>query len=68
LKPDYIRAFTNLSTIKKYTEVGDIVPVMEDLYYKKGETTNADRIDLGFALGKAEISTDHLNLFLKQTD
>jgi len=52
LKPDYATAFRNLTLIVKYTEVDDVLHAMEDLYNKKGDIPDADRIDLGFALGK----------------
>ena len=52
LKPDYARAYRNLSLIVKYTEVDDDIQVMEYLYSKKEETSETDRLDLGFALGK----------------
>jgi tetratricopeptide (TPR) repeat protein len=53
LKPDYVQAYSGLSAIITYTEVDDVVRAMEDLYQTKGDMPDTDRIDLGFALGKA---------------
>ena len=54
LKPDYARAYRNLTSIEKFTAAhDDILLAMEDLYYKKKDMSDADRMDLGFALGKA---------------
>ena len=52
LKPDYARAYKGLSLSVKYTEADDVIETMENLYNKK-EISEADRKDLGFALGKA---------------
>jgi tetratricopeptide (TPR) repeat protein len=52
LKPDYAKAYRNLSLMVKYTGVDDDIQAMEYLYSKKKETSDTDRIDLGFALGK----------------
>ncbi len=52
LNPDYVAAYKGLSLIVKYTEVDDVVHAMEDLYNKKEDIPDTDRIDLGFALGK----------------
>ncbi|MFC1845004.1 tetratricopeptide repeat protein [Thermodesulfobacteriota bacterium] len=52
LKPDYARAYRNLSLIVKCTDINDDIQVMENLYSKKEETSDTDRIDLGFALAK----------------
>jgi len=52
LKPHYAETYKNLSAIVKYTEVDDLVYAMQDLYNKKGDIPDTDRIDLGFALGK----------------
>ena len=51
LKPDYARAYKNLSSIVRYAEIDDDVHAMEDLYNKE-DLPDADRVDLGFALGK----------------
>ena len=51
LKPDYVRAYKGLSLITKYTEFNEIIKKMENLYSRKG-ISEADRKDLGFALGK----------------
>jgi tetratricopeptide (TPR) repeat protein len=53
LKPGCARTYQNLSTIVKYTEVDEEIKAMEDLYNTKGKIADADRIALGFALGKA---------------
>jgi len=52
LKPDYVRAFKGLAQIVKYTEIDAVILAMEDFYNKKERLPVADRIDLGFALGK----------------
>jgi len=52
LQPDYARAFKGLSMLVKYTEVDDGVHAMEYLFNQKGDISDADRINLGFALGK----------------
>ena len=52
LKPDYVMAFKGLSTIVQYTAVDDVVLAMENIYNNKKEMPVADRVDLGFALGK----------------
>ena len=52
LKPDYVRSYKGLAQIVKYTEVDTIIRAMENLYNKKEKLPVADRIDLGFALGK----------------
>ena len=51
LKPDYAGAYKNLSAIVRYTGVEDDIPAMEGLY-RNENISDADRIDLGFALGK----------------
>jgi len=53
LKPDLARAYMGLSSIVKHTQVDDVISSMEDLYNKKGDIPDEDRIILGFALGKA---------------
>jgi len=52
LKPDYAGAYAGLSSIVKFTEVDGVIHAMEHLYNKKS-TSESDRINLGFALGKA---------------
>ena len=52
LKPGYAAAYNHLSAIVKYTETDDVIKVMEYLYKKKVDISEADRINLGFALGK----------------
>jgi len=52
LKPDYAAAYNHLSAIMKYTETDDVIKVMEYLYKKKADISDAERINLGFALGK----------------
>lgn len=52
LKPDYAEAYKMLSAITKYTKVDDDIQAMADLYNKMG-LPDRDRINLGFALGKA---------------
>ena len=52
LKPDYAAAFKDLTSVVQYTEADDVVHAMEDLYNKKEDMPDADRIALGFALGK----------------
>jgi tetratricopeptide (TPR) repeat protein len=52
IKPDYVRAYKGLSSITKFTEVDDVIRVMEDLYNEKEKMSDEDRIDLGFVLGK----------------
>lgn len=52
LNPDYAAAYKHLTTIVKYTEVDDEIMAMENLYTKEG-LSDIDRINLGFALGKA---------------
>jgi len=53
LRPNSAGIYKNLSTIIKYSEVDRDIQAMENLYNKKGDIPEADRIDLGFALGKA---------------
>jgi len=50
LKPYYAKAYKGLSAIVKYTEVTEEVNTMEDLH--KEDIPDAERMDLGFALGK----------------
>jgi Flp pilus assembly protein TadD len=52
LKPDYARAYSGLALIKRFSEADDIIRTMEDLYTKEN-MPDTDRVDLGFALGKA---------------
>jgi len=52
LKPNYLTPFKNLSLIVKFTQVDDFTNKMAEIFSKKGEISNADRLDLGFALGK----------------
>ena len=52
LKPEYAGAYAGLSSVVKFTEVDDVLQTMEHLYNKK-DISEADRINLGFALGKA---------------
>ena len=52
LKQDYAEAYRNLSAIVKFTEVNDLTHAMEDLFNRKGDIPDTDRIHLGFALGK----------------
>ena len=51
LKPDFVPAYKGLSLIQKYTEPDDVIRSMETLY-NTGKISYADRIDLGFSLGK----------------
>ena len=53
LHPGYARAYKALALTVKFTEVDDVVLAMEDLFNKRGRISASDRIDLGFALGKA---------------
>lgn len=50
LKPGYVRAYKGLSQLAKYTDVDVDIQAMEDLYTKR-DMPEADRRDLGFALG-----------------
>jgi Tfp pilus assembly protein PilF len=52
LKPDCVLAYKGLSLIMKYTEDDEVIHAMKDLYNTKGALSDADRADLGFALGK----------------
>jgi len=52
LKPYYVRAYRGLTQIVKYTDIDDVIRAMEHLYNKKEKLPAADRVDLGFALGK----------------
>ena len=52
LKSDYAAAFKDLASLVRYTEVDEEVRAMENLYNEKGAIPDADRIALGFALGK----------------
>ena len=50
VKPDYARAFKGLSLLVKYTDIDVDIYALEELFNKRG-TPEADRKDLGFALG-----------------
>jgi len=51
-KRNNTQAYKGLSILVKSTEADDVVRTMEDLYNQKEEISDADRIELGFALGK----------------
>jgi len=53
LKPDYARAYNGLALIVKFRTFDNDIQAMENLYVGKADISTADRIDLGFALGKA---------------
>ena len=52
LKPGFVGAYAALSTILKFTEINDDILAMTDIYKNKENLSEAERIDLGFALGK----------------
>ena len=51
LKSDYTAAFKDLTTIIQFSEIDGVVAAMAD-HYNNGDLPDADRIILGFALGK----------------
>jgi len=61
LNPNFALAYNSLALLIKFTEVDNIILAMQKLYSKE-ETSDPDRRDLGFALGKA---FEDLNLYEK---
>jgi len=53
IKPDHANAFKGLTAIVRFSEVDDVVTAMKSIYDKREDMPDGDRIDLGFALGKA---------------